>query len=178
MPEKQWPVLMVDTGPEAGNVFVVGTQPLLLGRAPEADIKLSSLGVSQRHARVENHAGRVVVEDLGSTNGTWLDGHRVEGLVDIRPGACLQVGDTKLHLEVVTTAGEGTGPVSPSNSYGFGSVGGPVVAGTGNRYAGRDQYEAGRDLHHGNRVNYTADYDPWDEIFQGRGPGRLMMIVG
>jgi hypothetical protein len=63
--------------------------------------------------------------------------------------------------------------------YAFGDVHGPVQTGDGQRYtAGRDRYVAGRDLYHDNSVRVEGDYDPWDELFRGRGIGRVLMAVG
>lgn len=57
-----------------GTRTTVGGQPLVLGRGAEADVLLPDNSVSRRHARVGVEAGRVMVEDLGSTNGTTVNG--------------------------------------------------------------------------------------------------------
>ncbi len=57
-----------------------------IGRAPDVDVRLSDRGVSARHATIAVTGGRVLIQDLGSTNGTRVNGKRVER-------ASLQVGD-------------------------------------------------------------------------------------
>jgi hypothetical protein len=71
-------------------------------------------------------------------------------------------------------------------SYDFGDVAGPVNAGSGHMNVGSGtQYVAGGDLHHGDihegdtyDIDVSNDYDPWDEMWQGTGLGRLLMVVG
>jgi hypothetical protein len=72
-----------------------------------------------------------------------------------------------------------TGAGNAVREYAFGDVHGPVQTGSGQQYvAGRDQYVAGRDQYHDNSVRVEGDYDPWDELFRGRGVGRVLMAVG
>lgn len=81
------------------------TYPLLpgvrtiIGRAPEADVVLADTFVSSRHTRVTAETGGVVVEDLGSTNGTLVGDREVEGSLFAAPGETLTVGDTVFVLE-------------------------------------------------------------------------------
>lgn len=86
------PVLMVVGGPRTaiGRVYRV-TESLLLGRAGEADVWLDGEGVSRRHARVVRENDVVTVLDLGSKNGTWVNGERVEKR-DLNAGDLVQVG--------------------------------------------------------------------------------------
>src|SRR5690606_5563034 len=73
-------------------------RPVVIGTASAAEVRVSDGFVSARHVRVtpEDHA--VCVEDLGSKNGTWIDGVRVDRAW-IRPGAVLRVGGIELRLE-------------------------------------------------------------------------------
>jgi DNA-binding winged helix-turn-helix (wHTH) protein len=64
----------------------------LLGRGPEAVVRLVSEKASRRHARVVVDEHRAVVEDLGSKNGTRVNGSRVEGPVALEPGDVIQIG--------------------------------------------------------------------------------------
>jgi DNA-binding winged helix-turn-helix (wHTH) protein len=68
----------------------------LIGRTMEARICVTSTEVSRRHARVSVLDGRALLEDLGSTHGTFLDGQRIEGPVELRHGACIRIGPTEL----------------------------------------------------------------------------------
>jgi two-component system, cell cycle response regulator len=75
---KREPVLMVVGGPRTsiGRIFRV-TGDLLLGRAGEADVWLDGEGVSRKHARLIREADGIMLTDLGSKNGTWVNGERV-----------------------------------------------------------------------------------------------------
>ena len=52
--------------------------PVVIGREPPSDVALDDSSLSRRHARLMLHEGAVVVEDLGSTNGTWISGKRID----------------------------------------------------------------------------------------------------
>lgn len=79
------------------DVLDLGTSPVLLGRDPAADVTLSHPLVSWHHARIRREGSQIVVEDLGSTNGTFVDGRRVDGRTILTVGSVLDVaGDTFL----------------------------------------------------------------------------------
>lgn len=61
-----------------GSVALDPTRPLLLGTAAPADVRLTDRYASARHARIVAEGKRLVIEDLESTNGTWVDGVRVQ----------------------------------------------------------------------------------------------------
>ena len=66
----------------------------MIGRSPEADVRLHDPGVSSRHAAIR--LGRsATIEDLGSTNGTFVDGRRV-GTADLRDGAVIVLGGVRV----------------------------------------------------------------------------------
>ena len=95
------PRLVVESGPAfPPGTLVLLDEPVLFGRSDDADARLDDdTYASGHHARVFVRGGEIVVEDLGSTNGTFIDGERVTGEAPLRPGAILQVGSTFLHLE-------------------------------------------------------------------------------
>lgn len=72
---------------------------LIVGRDSAADIVIDTPNVSRQHARIEVTNDGYRVADLGSTNGTWLNGERVEGVVDVKLGDDLRVGPHRLRLE-------------------------------------------------------------------------------
>ncbi len=79
----------------------VALQPLsTIGRAPDNTIVLADRGISAQHARLVQRGGRWWVEDLGSTNGTWVNGRRVERPTGMNPGDVLQCARTVMRLEV------------------------------------------------------------------------------
>src|SRR5271168_5101016 len=75
----------------------LGTHPVTIGRAPDNDIQIDNLAVSNYHARVYVEAGSLVVEDLNSLNGSFLNDIRVERAV-LKDGDSILVG--KHHILV------------------------------------------------------------------------------
>lgn len=71
-------LLIVHRGPSAGSRFLLDQDVTVAGRHPEADIFLDDVTVSRRHAQFERAAGGFKVSDLGSMNGTYVDGSRVD----------------------------------------------------------------------------------------------------
>ncbi|MGD8318222.1 MAG: sigma 54-interacting transcriptional regulator [Myxococcales bacterium] len=75
----------------------LGDRPLSIGSAVDNLLVLSDRAVSRYHCRVEPFAGGAYVRDLGSTNGTWVDGVRVVRQ-PLRPGAIVRIGRTELRV--------------------------------------------------------------------------------
>ena len=90
--------LKVVEGPDSGRVFTIGERAVL-GRGSGADINLEDNGVSRQHALLEERLGALFVVDLGSTNGTLINGERVKRK-KLGAGDRLQVGQTQLELKV------------------------------------------------------------------------------
>ncbi len=70
--------------------------PFELGRTRDAEIFLRDPEASRRHARVESQNGVVYIEDLKSSNGTFLNGRRATEAIEIREGDAIDVGRTRL----------------------------------------------------------------------------------
>jgi pSer/pThr/pTyr-binding forkhead associated (FHA) protein len=71
-----------------------------LGRAPESTVLLDDPAVSRRHARIRTgERGEALIEDAGSSYGTFVDGERITGGVPLRDGSTIALGDTELHVE-------------------------------------------------------------------------------
>ena len=81
----------------AGHTYQLNTE-LTMGRAAGCQITLDDTYISQLHARVRNGETGVIVEDLGSTNGTYLNRKRVMAPSVLSPGDKIQVGSTVLEL--------------------------------------------------------------------------------
>ena len=91
--------LRVQNGPLAGQTFeVVGE--LMIGRE-HSGVTLDDSLVSRRHAVVRTLPGALEVEDLGSTNGTYVDGERLRGRTSVRDGAEIRIGTTVFEVEGV-----------------------------------------------------------------------------
>lgn len=82
-----------------GKTLAITATPLVIGRAPECAVVLGDTNVSRRHAQVALDDGTVVVTDLGSTNGTFLNARRVTRAT-VRPGDELTIGTSRLRVEV------------------------------------------------------------------------------
>ena len=96
-------MLVVTRGPTTGAEFVLEHVITSAGRHPDSDIFLDDVTVSRRHAELERTGdGGVIVRDVGSLNGTYLNGDRIDGERPISTGDELQVGKFKL----VYVAGE------------------------------------------------------------------------
>ena len=92
------PALVARSGPLAGRRFELA-ETVLLGRE-NATITLDDEETSRRHAEIRVAAGVVVIEDLGSTNGTFVDGKRIVGDVVLRGGETIRLGQTTFVVEI------------------------------------------------------------------------------
>jgi predicted component of type VI protein secretion system len=92
------PFLIVRSGPRAGErIELVGE--LVVGRE-NADVTVSDAEVSRRHLAVRPHEDGVELEDLESTNGTFVDGARLSAVVVVSSSARVILGETELEIEV------------------------------------------------------------------------------
>ena len=94
------PRLRVNAGAglKAGAAYDM-SQGCLLGRAHDADIRLEDEFSSSRHARLVPHGDVLVLEDLGSTNGTYLNGEAVSGPQPLHDGDRIRIGDSEFTFE-------------------------------------------------------------------------------
>lgn len=100
------PALLLLTGPSAGRRYEVDTE-LTLGRSPSCEIQIEDDRVSRKHALIFLSEGQVRVRDLGSRNGTLVNGERLLGEARLLPGDQLQVGETLAIYEPLTQAAMG-----------------------------------------------------------------------
>ena len=91
--------LTVIEGELSGTVVPLGNSPITVGRAPDSTLSLSDDYASSRHARFFPSDGQWIVEDLGSTNGTWIEKTRITGPTVLRVGAKVRIGRTTLQLQ-------------------------------------------------------------------------------
>jgi hypothetical protein len=91
------PAVVVTAGPEAGRRVELG-QEVAIGRQ-DADLVVEDPEVSRRHAVLRRSGGSVVVEDLDSTNGTFVNGERIRGPIKVGPGDQVRVGRTTLEID-------------------------------------------------------------------------------
>jgi pSer/pThr/pTyr-binding forkhead associated (FHA) protein len=91
--------LVVVKPPEQAGVGYSLADELTVGRAPGCQVRLDDTFVSQLHARVFRREGKYLVEDLGSTNGTYLNERKVAGPMTMAAGDHLQIGSIVLELK-------------------------------------------------------------------------------
>ena len=89
---------MVTAGGLTGTRIGLTGAPILIGRANDSTIVLEDDYASTRHARISLQDGMWVVEDLGSTNGTYLGQRKVDGPMPMEVGVPLRIGQTVLEL--------------------------------------------------------------------------------
>ena len=92
--------VLVATGPAAGNRIPVDYEPLVFGRSERGN---GTLGddpeLSRRHACLSLlEPGRALVEDLDSTNGTFVNDRRIDAPTIVRAGDVIRIGNTTLHV--------------------------------------------------------------------------------
>jgi pSer/pThr/pTyr-binding forkhead associated (FHA) protein len=90
--------LYVTSGALSGTTIPLADQPITLGRASDNTIVLDDDYASNYHARLRPYEGRWLVEDLGSTNGTYLDKQKVTSPSVVPIGVPVKVGKTLLEL--------------------------------------------------------------------------------
>ncbi len=88
-------LLFVARGQKAGARYALDTELVTLGRHPHSDIFLDDISVSRRHAEVRRLGSRYVVRDVGSLNGTYVQGQRVDEH-ELLDGEVLQIGRYKM----------------------------------------------------------------------------------
>ncbi len=93
-PRKSKAFLMVSAGEAAGTVFPLTHSSLLIGRSADAEVRINENAVSNEHARVELSGSRYVIRDLGSTNGTYVNGQSISGGVPLAGGDTIRTGST------------------------------------------------------------------------------------
>jgi hypothetical protein len=78
-----------------------GRPPFEVGRGRELDVVLLDPEVSRRHARFQSQNGIVYIDDLHSSNGTFLNGRRVTEAIEIREGDAIDVGTTRMLVKTI-----------------------------------------------------------------------------
>lgn len=96
------PQIVAVRGPLAGRVFPLASAPLSFGRTPENVVVLASGMASRRHAEVRAEGGAFVLYDLGSSNGTRVNGQPIQ-MRRLNPGDVLEIGDEAFRFELAAT---------------------------------------------------------------------------
>ncbi len=91
-------ILVVTAGSLAGTRLRLGPGPILIGRAEDSTLVLDDDYASTRHARIITQGQGYAVEDLGSTNGTYLDRSRITAPTPVPVGVPIRIGRTVMEL--------------------------------------------------------------------------------
>jgi Protein of unknown function (DUF3662)/Inner membrane component of T3SS, cytoplasmic domain len=83
-----------------GKRLVVGPAGVTIGRSRQCDVVLNDANVSRQHAEIRPRGGSWVLSDLGSTNGSSLNGRRIEGSEVVKAGDEVEVGTSKIRFEL------------------------------------------------------------------------------
>lgn len=97
------PVLEID-----GQRYSVNADSVVLGRSTEADIVVDDTGVSRRHLEIRTDGGKTFAVDLGSTNGSYINGHRLVGSQELHDGTAITMGRTKIIFRMLPASRGGT----------------------------------------------------------------------
>lgn len=94
-------ILKVISGADRGRQYLAVTNTLKIGRHCDNHVYLKDPNISRRHALIIFLGERILIRDLHSTNGTWVNDQRVVGEIELPPDAKIQIGETILELEKV-----------------------------------------------------------------------------
>jgi predicted component of type VI protein secretion system len=103
--------LFLERGPRPNQRYQLAGKETSIGRNAANEIVIVDPEVSRRHARIVHQAEQFAVEDLGSTNGTFLNGHRITHLTTLADGDVIELGDS-ISLRFITAAAPAT-PTPP-----------------------------------------------------------------
>src|SRR5436305_1129710 len=91
--------LVVQSGAEPGRTYdITASQKIRMGRQSGNDVVVPDEQVSRRHAEIEERNGGLIVTDLGSSNGTFVNGTRIASPQSLQAGDTVQVGTTVLKV--------------------------------------------------------------------------------
>ena len=94
----EW-LLLIETPDGITRSHALTGDELVLGRSTSAGLPIRDPSLSREHARIKRVSEGWVIEDLGSHNGTFLNGRLLEGHAPIRPGDLLCLGGTRIHVQ-------------------------------------------------------------------------------
>lgn len=109
--------LLVKTGPQIGRIYTLTLDKVTIGRDPMSDVVVNDPEVSRNHARLSRTEGEYTLQDLGSTNGSFVDGKRLSvEAVPLSAGQMVGLGSNVLmeYQVVVKETGQGTVMAMPA----------------------------------------------------------------
>jgi pSer/pThr/pTyr-binding forkhead associated (FHA) protein len=107
--------LVIHTGPNPGKVFTLSKSEIVIGRDINLDVVINTAEVSRRHARLYLEGGVYVVEDLGSTNGTFINHQRLTTPVTLQSGDRIMLGEAATLVYEASQLDPNATMISPSS---------------------------------------------------------------
>ncbi|GAA1335997.1 FhaA domain-containing protein [Arthrobacter roseus] len=99
-PTRNEPVLDID-----GHRHSLTLESAIIGRSAEADIRVEDTGVSRRHLEIRRKGSSVLAVDLGSTNGSYVNGERLHGQAELTDGSVITMGRARAIFRLIPTNG-------------------------------------------------------------------------
>jgi pSer/pThr/pTyr-binding forkhead associated (FHA) protein len=121
--------LVFEEGERAGQALQLARPAMLIGRGADSDVVLAEQGISRQHARLEQDAQGWTVTDLGTTNGTFVNGRRIPSRepVPLQPGDRLQIGSSVLVLQRASQPRQAPAPAALVARNPLLAIGGAVL---------------------------------------------------
>lgn len=88
-----------------GQRYSLNAQSIILGRSTDADILIDDTGVSRKHLEIRTQGTATTAVDLGSTNGSYVDGRRVNGTAPLHDGSTITMGHTQITFRILPARG-------------------------------------------------------------------------
>jgi predicted component of type VI protein secretion system len=104
------------SGPTPGVIFPLEGEQLIIGRDPSNSVAINDAEISRKHSRLSFQGGKYVLEDLGSTNGTFVNGQRLAGPVVLKSGDVVSLGEQIVLMYDAINVDPGATIASPRQS--------------------------------------------------------------
>jgi len=105
--------LTMRSGPNPGTVYALESDQISIGRDSSNEIAVNDAEVSRRHSRLSFQGGKYVLEDMGSTNGTYVNGQRLTGPRVLKSGEVISLGEQIVFVYEAVDSDPGATMVSP-----------------------------------------------------------------
>ncbi len=92
--------LVIRGGKNDGTIIDINRPSYIIGRSPECNLRLESRAFSRKHAEIIVKEGYVGIKDLGSTNGTFLDGHKLTEETELKNGQIIKIGPLECTVQI------------------------------------------------------------------------------
>ncbi len=102
--------LVVQGGKNDGAIIAINKPSFVIGRAPECNLRMESKALSRTHAQIKISSDGVTIKDLGSTNGTCVDGVKITEETPLKNGQVLRIGPLNVAIQIAAEMGGAKNP--------------------------------------------------------------------